>query len=241
VGGGISINDSDATLTTSTLASNSARHGGGVHNDGGNSLTVNQCTFSENEAMTPNGKNGQGGGIYQSFDAGTVALHNSTLEGNQARDGGGVFSGASLTVNQCTFHGNLATARGSGGAIWSERDTLEVNQSTIAGNKADSEAGGIRAGGEFRTLTLTNSIVAGNEAPTYENIRGSFAGSNNLTAGDPDLEALNDYGGPTQTMPPRSGSPATDAGGATTLTNDQRGLPRLSGKAVDIEFGDQDC
>jgi hypothetical protein len=35
---------------------------------------------------------------------------------------------------------------------------------------------------------------------------------------------LGNYGGLTQTMPPLPGSPAIDAGGPTTLTNDQRGF-----------------
>jgi hypothetical protein len=51
---------------------------------------------------------------------------------------------------------------------------------------------------------------------------------------DPLLAPLDDYGGPTLTMLPLSGSPAIDAGGATTLTFDQRGFTRVVGARVDI-------
>ena len=41
-------------------------------------------------------------------------------------------------------------------------------------------------------------------------------------------------GGSTLTMSPLPGSPAIDAGGATTLATGQHGLPRPSGLASDI-------
>jgi hypothetical protein len=59
---------------------------------------------------------------------------------------------------------------------------------------------------------------------------------NNLTTGDPQLAALGNYGGPTQTMPPLPGSRAKDKAslGILTLSMDQRGFPRLIGSALDI-------
>ena len=100
---------------------------------------------------------------------------------------------------------------------------------------------------------LTNSIVSGNTAPvggpdiwnnaaslTREGANiirlvtsvGGYADSGPpaITA-DPLLSSLGNYGGPTKTMPPVPGSPALDAGsnaGASGLTIDQRGNPRLA-------------
>jgi hypothetical protein len=51
-----------------------------------------------------------------------------------------------------------------------------------------------------------------------------------LTNSNPNLGALASNGGPTQTMALPSGSPAVDAGDPTsTITSDQRGLPRNQG------------
>jgi hypothetical protein len=46
--------------------------------------------------------------------------------------------------------------------------------------------------------------------------------------------ALADNGGPTRTILIATGGPAVDAGGATALPIDQRGLERVSGAAVDL-------
>ncbi len=55
---------------------------------------------------------------------------------------------------------------------------------------------------------------------------------------NPQLLPLANYGGPTQTMPPASNSPAIDAGANSLIpsgfTTDQRGFPRIVGKSVDI-------
>jgi len=101
-------------------------------------------------------------------------------------------------------------------------------------------------------LTLENSIVAGNTNYAEEfgqdvfgpvdielgvNLLGSTDGVTTPFAGivaDPLLSPLGNYGGPTMTMLPLPGSPAIDAGGATTLTLDQRGFNRVVGAKVDI-------
>lgn len=72
---------------------------------------------------------------------------------------------------------------------------------------------------------LTNTIVAGNTAASAPDVSGTTTGTHNLTSGDPKLAPLGDYGGPTQTMALRPGSPARNAGAPTGRTTDQRGFP----------------
>jgi PKD repeat protein len=109
-------------------------------------------------------------------------------------------------------------------------------------------------------LTITNSIVAGNSATPgansadiYNEGRLTYGGSNlvqsvyNYYSGStitgpnpinaaPNLAALGNYGGRTQTLPPLPGSRAIAAGSvdANTFATDQRGYPRLQGRYIDI-------
>jgi hypothetical protein len=218
-GGGI-YNNGTLTINNSTLSGNRAdKSGGGIYNNGARTLTINNSTLSGNNAVSPTFTAGWGGGIY---NQGTSAINNSTLSGNSAFiSGGGILNGG----------------------------TLSMNNGTLSGNSARTSAGGIY---NARTATLQNSIVA-NNSPSGQNCRGTMTstmtshgfnmssdGSCNFhNSGDrnntnPKLGTLGNNGGPTQTIPLLSGSPAIDAGnpkGCTDgaghlLTTDQRGMPR---------------
>jgi hypothetical protein len=197
--------------------------GGAIYNDQG-TLTLTQCTLSENSAP------GVGGAIYN--DSATLTLAQCTLSGNSAGTGGAIFNASgTLMLTQCTLSGNSA---GYGGAIFNLSGTLTLTQCTLSGNSADSGGGAIYNG--TATLMLTNCIAAGN---TPSNIVGSFTpNGNNLTSGNPLLAPLGDYGGPTQTMPPQPGSPAIEgvapANVVPGLTTDQRGVPFRDGNANGI-------
>jgi hypothetical protein len=252
-GGGIGNYNGTVALNQCTLSGNSASNtdGGGLLNDGG-AVTLSQCTLSGNSASRSDG----GGGIYNNS---TLTLHQCTLSGNMASnsDGGGILNAGTLTLNQCTLSGNSADPPvGGGGGIFNS-GTLALNQCTLSANSAsNSDGGGILNDG---TMAMTNSIVAGNGAVsgagadiynnfsplTYggsnivgavSNINGTITGTTPIVAG-PNLQPLGNYGGPTQTMPPMTNSPAVDAG-SDSATNffatDQRGYPRLSGLHVDI-------
>jgi predicted outer membrane repeat protein len=203
--------------------------GGGIFNLG--TCTVMSCTLSGNRADT-----GGGGAI---GNIGTLALMQSTLSGNVGLLGGAVYSGGPMVATQCTMAGNSGSLRG--GAI-ENFGPMVLRQCTLAGNSAASGAGGIL---NFNQLTLHNSIVAGNNSPgaqdvlmgggTISAIGVNFIGntvdstltaSPTLLTGNPLLAPLGDYGGPMPTMPPLRGSPAIDAGAATSALTDQRGGSR---------------
>src|SRR5277367_625539 len=86
-------------------------------------------------------------------------------------EGGAILNNGTLTVADCTFSGNQATAGsqgiGVGGAIWSE-GTLTVTDSTSSGNQATGGSqGGLGFGGAIfnaGTGTVTDSTFSGNQA-----------------------------------------------------------------------------
>jgi hypothetical protein len=161
-GGGL-FNAGPATVSDSTFSGNVADYvfggvGGGMTNLA--ELTVSDCTFSDNTA------NGVGAGIFN-YNVGTMTIGNTTIAGNLAAEGGGIFNEGTLTVSNSTFAENTAAdptqeGVGSGGAIWTD-GTLTISNVTISGNSAAAGGGGIvnASGG---TLLMVNSIVAGNSA-----------------------------------------------------------------------------
>jgi hypothetical protein len=103
--------------------------------------------------------------------------------------------------------------------------TLALHNSIVSGNLSGGAPGDITgtvtAGSSFNLIGVGGGLTNG--------VNGNQVGVN-----DPVLAPLGNYGGLTRTMLPLPGSPAIDTGGATTLTTDQRGFPRVQGAAPDI-------
>jgi|ERR1700674_474476 len=251
-GGGVSrvvtISAANAHVTLSKLTirnGGTPSFGGGIYNIG--TLTINNSAVSGNLAFAQNVA--AGGGI---FNSGTLTIANCTVSTNSARAfagalGGGVANAGTLTINNSTISGNSASAfraQGGGIASFGQGGTITINNSTLSGNRAlgpHPEGGGI--GG---TATLQNSIVANNQAGNCNGTITSngynlssdgtcnFNNTGDLNNTDPKLGQLGNYGGPTQTMPLLSGSPAIDVGNPSGCTDgnghllktDQRGKPR---------------
>jgi hypothetical protein len=100
-----------------------------------------------------------GGGIYN--NGGTVTISNSTISGNSAADGGGIFNYGTVMISNSTISGNSASF--SSGGLYSSGTAL-ISNSTIIGNTASSSGGGVTCdvGG---VVTLVRSLIAGNAAP----------------------------------------------------------------------------
>ncbi|MDO4587299.1 MAG: fibronectin type III domain-containing protein [Planctomycetia bacterium] len=87
-------------------------------------------------------------------------------------------NGGIVTLTNCAFYGNYATAHG--GAFDLTNTNMTLTNCTIAGNTAKQSAAGIRSIGLNAQLTLTNSIVSKNYG---ENIFGSITSSNSSILG----------------------------------------------------------
>jgi hypothetical protein len=252
VGGGLILSPistkyygaTDNKITNTTISGNSATtSGAGIFFAGlasaDGSFKISHSTISGN----PGGVSSYGGGIqFGGIVNGTFQLLDSTISGNSAGTGAGVsFHPASTTADQIgpdgsvsfynsTIASNTAAAKGGGfylgeygpsGGPYSSA-SIPLNSTIVGDNKAN---------GSSNDLDQANTATSGGfelflslvEAPgTYVlTAAGSIIGS------DPQLGALANNGGPTQTKLPAVTSPAIDAGGNIVhLATDQRGDPR---------------
>jgi hypothetical protein len=106
-----------------------------------------------------NGQGGEGGGI-ENADTVTLTIINSTLSGNTAGLGGGVFISGTVTIINSTFSSNMAS---EGGGIYnSGSGTLTISNSTFSGNAAPVAGG---ASFNIGTLQIANTTLSDNSSP----------------------------------------------------------------------------
>lgn len=237
-GGGILVSGgtprAKLTLVESIVTGNHAVTGGGIQNNGnGASAVIQDSSISSNTAEV------SGGGLSNS---GALTILNSTVNGNQARTGGGIENfGVSLNLTNATISDNSASD--NGGGFYNRNDAILLNV-TLAGNTASGlETGGNLFNDDAGSMGIKNSILAYSDADGNCFNNGGIITSqgNNLDSGntcgfsmtgdltntDPMLASLQDNGGFTLTRALIEGSPAMDAGTNTGCpTADQRGFPR---------------
>ena len=189
-GGGIR-NTGTLKIDKSTISSNSARNGAGVYNYNGTLTVQNSSVISGNTATNKGGgvySKGtltvkystlsgnaayNGAGVYVVLGTNNNLIANSTLSGNAASgNGGGVFSIAGIKIANSTLSGN--TAANDGGGIYNLSNYLNVQSSTVANNTATALSGGGIYNLGLATATLSSSIVSGNTAPTNSDLNGTF-------------------------------------------------------------------
>ena len=219
-GGAINNKYGTMTVTGSNITNNTATEGGGIFNNAIASVT--NSTIANNIAH-------DGGGIANDLTGvGKLYLANSTVAGNSGgNNGGGINSAGIVTIVNSTIAYNSVIPGGPGGGIDVTSGTTTIYNTIVADNTAGTGS------------TATPNDVSGTLAPaSVNNLIGSAGGG--LTNGVNNnivkpavigLGTLGNYGGPLQTVPLLSTSPAIDAGansitGLTIPTLDERGALR---------------
>ncbi len=176
-GGGISVHDSDPTITGCTITDNTLaeyessvysrqQYGGGIFLENSEAL-IRDCTISGNSAY-------YGGGVYYlGSDSKRLTIQGSEINGNVAdRSGGGIIGfEANMDIYDCNISNNSACSGNTtygvnegGGGLYLHYGDVRVLGCSITNNKVGymSYGGGLH--GRHGTYTVGNCIVSGNTA-----------------------------------------------------------------------------
>ncbi|MDX6607288.1 MAG: hypothetical protein QOD14_1828 [Solirubrobacterales bacterium] len=224
------------SIVNTTISGNDAFYGGGFSGKyigGRDNWIISHSTLSGNDSA-------YGGGAVIGNVPGSFELLDSTISGNYANVGGGMgISGAAakyqdaVQLNNSTIASNHAYGSGGGihlGGYYGSNpapNDIPVLSTIAADNTNYGVAGQDLDVPDSATypvgFNLSFSLVEHpGDAPITQTPPGS-----NIFGVDPQLGALADNGGPTQTQMPAITSPVVDQGSAPgNLTTDQRGDPR---------------
>ncbi len=263
---GATLDITGASFTGNTASTS----GGALRNGTGAATVVRDSVFEQNEASSggaialqdsqveiyrstirDNTADSGGGGISSDSTLSDLRISDSSIYGNHASDGAGIWSrDGDVSLTNVTLSGNIAT--GAGGGMLSSFGSATLDNVTVTTNQA-STAGGITS--NSAVVNLRNSVIAANTASiadpdlsgsTYRSLGSNFVGDiggatglqdgeNGDHVGDsagsgtiaPLLGPLQDNGGTTLTHAPLAGSPVIDAGNNSGVAiTDQRSLPR---------------
>lgn len=164
----------EAEHVTVTSCTNTGGDGGGIYNAG--TLTLKNCTVSGCTATSGDAAGqGFGGGIYSEY-ASSLIVENTTVSGNRATLGGGIFIGGSCNaqITDSTIQSNSAESTtlgtfGGGGIFINDGGslTLSGDDSKIILNTAESTTSGkIPHGGGVLcrgSMTMEGGTISQNE------------------------------------------------------------------------------
>jgi CSLREA domain-containing protein len=227
-------NSGDLVIVDTTISNNTAEpddSGGGIRNGG--SLEIERSTISGNSSGAT------GGGGIENF--GQLLIVNSTISGNTTTGtGGGILTDPNVTLRNSTIAGNSATVGGGG----ISDDFIKVSSDTSPDVYVSSAPDAvIRSRAALSTIPIltVNTIIAGNTTGGDCSVATLTSDGNNLDSDgtcaltgpgdqssvDPQLAALANNGGVTQTHALALTSPAVDAGNNETCeSEDQREVAR---------------
>ena len=248
-GGGIRIENSNVTISQSTISGNSSSPGGG-----GGINALNSSLALTNSRVT-NNFGYQGGGIATNGDSGLLEVNNSTIDANRGTFVAGIYvTGGSANITNSTLSGN--SAQYYGGLRVQRGATANLNHTTIAdnidsGNKSSAIYVYGSAANSLASVTISNSVISGSNSCYVSELVGPYSflidqggnwfednTCNGVAQGDPRLGALADNGGPTQTHLPSIASPlrnfATSNCAATDQRGNTRGTPACDAGAVEF-------
>ena len=174
-GGAIFAQGATVEMTDCTLTGNEAKSGGAIYavkkDSTASTVTISGGTIggtTEDEANKATGTdsgNGFGGAVF--VKGATVNINGCTLEGNKAKNGGGVY----MEGGNCTLNGSLKNnkttelASSSGGSIYLENGTLTMKTGAeISGSEASVSGGGVYISahdGGTASFTMEGGTISG--------------------------------------------------------------------------------
>ena len=219
------------TIQNSTITGGVGNSAGGVANVGG-SLRIERSTLTGNSAPADAGAGGDAGAIlnFGTATPATLTIESSTISGNDARLGGGIFSWNnaenSITIANSTIAFNDSGDRGGGGGLAVNDGTATVRNTILANNTSPSEGQNCSTAGDATISSDGYNLESGSDC--------DFALGTDQQDADPLLDPLGFNDGTTQTHALGPGSPAIDTGDPECPSEDQRTLPRPQRAGCDI-------
>ena len=250
-GAGISCRRSPLTITDSTISGNLAyasegadfAHGGGIYCGSWSDLLMTNCIVSGNMARGAGPSNSSTGGGINLYGTSNGTIKNCLFIGNSAitpgsgdsgwNYGGGVYVDyCQVAIENCTFAGNVAGARGGGVYYW-DRLPESVTNCIFWGNSAPY--GPQIAINDRITLSVSYSDVQGGETGVYVGEESTLS----WLEGNLDEEPLFMGGGDYRLI---EGSPCIDAGNPDPSYNDACFPPSMGTASNDMgAFGGPDA
>jgi CSLREA domain-containing protein len=221
-------------------ATGAKSQGGGIYTENNTVLTLRDVTVRNNIAEN------FGGGI---LNRATLTLDRVTISGNTSGStgtgsGGGIRNdnNGQILGQNVTISGNTALNNGAGGGIRNAANsTINLAHATVTSNSvagAGSGSGITDDSGAGTPVVLANSIIGNNTGAATQCVgtiaqTGGTSLSSDASCGfsiqnvNPNLAALANNGGRTQTHALNPGSPAVDAVvGNSPINEDQRQITR---------------
>ena len=196
-GSGVKI-EGNLTMYGGSITGNMAEtRGGGIYIYKTGTFTMYDGIISENAATASKNMGCYGGGVCNV--GGAFTMYDGTISGNNAAQGGGVYSSVSGVVNMSggSISGN--TAKIYGGGILNMEGSFTMTAGSITGNKVTSSEYG-NGGGvynlQYGTFTMSGGTITRN---TSANVGGGVSNSSTFTMSDEAVisynEAANKGGG----------------------------------------------
>ncbi len=245
--GGDILNEATLTLNEDDITNGTAEEGSGagISNDGG-TLTLTHSLVENNYSTNqPDGAGGDSGAIQNvgpnpvTEAAGKLTVTDSTITGNSAALGGGIFSWGdtsnTTSIVNSTIADNDGGTRGTeGGGLLASEGTITVENSIVSGNTVESALTGERVPsncGDSGISSLGHNLQSAADC--------AFTATGDLKNIEPGFlsSGLQDNGGNTDTLALEATSPAVDAipsGAPGCSATDQRDVTRPQGTGCDI-------
>lgn len=187
-GGAVAFANANADGRGMLFIADSRFSGNSTVTNGGGLLVTTAASSTtdisiENTTFESNSTGNQGGAIVISGDNTTLNIIDSTIRGNSAKDGGGVWfqsSAGMFAARNSEFVSNTSsdTGLGGGGALYvHSAHSVLISDSLFEGNSSSSSGGAMKFETDVRNIVFTDTTVRNNSAKSAGGIYVSFADS----------------------------------------------------------------